>query len=724
MDNCIDNLYTLPTKTLLDEIKIDEVTDDNGDLVSFKLRFELFDMCLEMDLVKNALSVLVKRVFDRLVNADYIKSYSFGKVFENPNSCSFDFGFNVMKGDVTESSFVTVLSYFCYCLFVNRFVCRNDKLKIFLFDDNWLNKMEILFYCDDWIVDTGKSFEKYFGFGDDFERFGSSFVLELLKLGIIHPVDESKSRYLLFDSGKHMMFMFDSYGKTLFKNPVDFDGVYEDVPNYNIKNRVNSSFSKFDDYGLMCIRFGLRKYGFISYEGSFVPKHDYNSLSINGNLIGNISVYFSNCRSFSEGYAAVQDVLTLKWFYIDIKGNKLNVKDYDFFDEAFSFNNGLALVIKDNKKNIIDIEGNVLCKEWYDDIFLSYADENGYYYINKKICVEKCIGNKKFYNYIDDTGKLIWNDKWFSNASKSFHLGYAKVCEGEGLYNFLKEDGTLLFDKWYDDLCGCPYYGVCAYFNENANKWYFMDVNTGDLLFDKMGFDECIWVDSSEKDNWYFYVYRHSDVSTDKQEDTVISRYGEMLSQDEWYDDTLYIENGYVWVKKLIDGKKMAKIVKMGVGDVTNYIEDFSSSVRFNKDGLLLVSRFFKEESIEMYNFMDKYGKFVSDVWFPKIDPMRGGFSIVRKIGNSGKKNVLSWTGKLLVDDKYDVLDVKVVEARKYVIIKIFEDSEFKYGLFDCDGNMLFECLMNEPVEPVSPGILKCGINAKVDYSGSFISLV
>ena len=82
-----------------------------------------------------------------------------------------------------------------------------------------------------------------------------------------------------------------------------------------------------------------------------------------------------------------QVMLNGKWNLIDTNGN-LNSKQW--FDRPYSFDeNGIALVELNKKYNFIDIYGNLLSKEWFNSYWnASHFEEellklSNYKYVNK-----------------------------------------------------------------------------------------------------------------------------------------------------------------------------------------------------------------------------------------------------------------------------------------------------------------------------------------------------
>ena len=78
-----------------------------------------------------------------------------------------------------------------------------------------------------------------------------------------------------------------------------------------------------------------------------------------------------------------QVMLNGKWNLIDTNGN-LNSKQW--FDRPYSFNeNGIAIVELNKKYNFIDIYGNLLSKEWFNSYWEQHLWYEKYSFILKNV---------------------------------------------------------------------------------------------------------------------------------------------------------------------------------------------------------------------------------------------------------------------------------------------------------------------------------------------------
>ena len=65
----------------------------------------------------------------------------------------------------------------------------------------------------------------------------------------------------------------------------------------------------------------------------------------------------------------------------------------------------------------------------------------------KELAIVKRVSDNK-YNFIGEDGKLLF-EKWFDWA-EDFKEGLARVQRANGDWNFIGEDGKLLFDEWFE----------------------------------------------------------------------------------------------------------------------------------------------------------------------------------------------------------------------------------------------------------------------------------
>ena len=142
---------------------------------------------------------------------------------------------------------------------------------------------------------------------------------------------------------------------------------------------IEPQFDEAKDFseGLAGVKIGrsyMGKWGYINAKGEYVIEPQfydaYSSQESNGRTI---TKYVDNAWYFSEGLVRV--MIGDKWGYIDREG-KIVIDPQ--FDLAFSFNNGLALVRKnDKKKGYINTEGEFVIEPQVDPPFYISTLSNG-----------------------------------------------------------------------------------------------------------------------------------------------------------------------------------------------------------------------------------------------------------------------------------------------------------------------------------------------------------
>jgi hypothetical protein len=122
---------------------------------------------------------------------------------------------------------------------------------------------------------------------------------------------------------------------------------------------------------------------------------------------------------------------TIKYNYLNTEGKLLSET---WFDDAFYFYAGFAMVELNEQYNYLNAEGKLLSEMWFD--YASYFRE-GF----------AAIGINGKYNYLNTEGKLL-SDTWFDNAH-DFNEGFA-VVEIDEQYNFISTKGKFLSDTWFE----------------------------------------------------------------------------------------------------------------------------------------------------------------------------------------------------------------------------------------------------------------------------------
>lgn len=227
---------------------------------------------------------------------------------------------------------------------------------------------------------------------------------------------------------------------------------------------------------------GNGKYGY-----GFVPVDDYDKIrqyTSSGpayekdgkdyffDLIWIIEPKFDDAREFKEGMAAVK--IKDKWRFIDMKGNFINSQSYDNIEDT---DYGVAFVESKEKWGLINNKGKTLIKPMFDYVWNFYydmarvkmGDKYGFVDTRGKLVVKPqyenasdfseglaCVKMERGYGYIDILGKIAISPQW--EYARDFHNGYAavrKTLAKDVLKSFLKKGNDDGPEKWgYIDRAG------------------------------------------------------------------------------------------------------------------------------------------------------------------------------------------------------------------------------------------------------------------------------
>lgn len=166
---------------------------------------------------------------------------------------------------------------------------------------------------------------------------------------------------------------------------------------------------------------------------------------------------------------------------------------------------------KSTVRNIIIGADRLLCNEWFDDI---------YYFKEGFAVVKRKCENRLFENWIDLSGKLL-SSTWYTHAD-SFRNGLARFKDINGLWNFIRYDGSLLNPIGEYDIVDDFYENGYATVSKNK-KWNLVDKD-GNYF----------------SSTWYlsFNQFKHGFAVIQRVEDKKynwIRMDGSLLSQ-KWYD--------------------------------------------------------------------------------------------------------------------------------------------------------------------------------------------
>ncbi len=396
--------------------------------------------------------------------------------------------------------------------------------------------------------------------------------------------------------------------------------------------------------GLVVVRIGS-KYGYKTLNGKSIidAKYDYAEnfrdgialvksnpksklLNLDGNVVEAINYSKDSIRHNWGNFHDKKPVKMLVWDcqFLNTKGEL--VLDLSEYHNAYSFADGKAKVIKGDKFNYINKNGDLLFK-WNE------LPQN--YHATAK--------DGKF-GYVDKNNKIVIDYKF--DYAYDFKEGIAKVREGnkyDGVYFLINEKGKTISGK-FD--------AIADFSNEIA-------------IVEKINKNAIIDKEGNITSNWY-------DKINDFQLNTAlvqngnkfgfINNNGDFMSQ--WYDEAKNFVNTRAKVK--LDGK-WGFVNEDGVLVVkTNYdfVWDFNNNLA-------------KVQKDKKFNFVDKKGELVSNGWYEKIYEYSDGLAAVCKEGKWGYINI---DGLLVIDCIYDRVfaftDGSAMVIRKGVYINIDKKGE------------------------------------------------
>lgn len=708
-------------ESLLDDIGIDDVTDDNddfnnGNVVEYKFSFNFvsnilnvksvfFDTVIEPVLATLAMKGVVrswtciKKVDEKFGSSShsvfidnfsrYMHHYQYAKkYYKATNTFSVHVVFDSRSFSEDVLGYVSGVLLFSFKssgimsesygvrLGLTRFENgrETDEIRCVYFEDK-----EWYFYAgkDDMNIDRNECVS-----------FAGGFVRTASSSGLMTAVDDDQSIYIVLfvawyynPNNRDNFYMFGRDGRTIASYPASLD-VIEYGP-------------KFLDNGLLYVKFDKSSYNFIRNDGTLLSDRNYCECS----------------ETFSDGYALVEDSNTDNNM-VDAAGNLLCDK---WFSHMSEFDGGLSVVNDNGKENVIDTSGKIIFRKWYESIELGIGTSFMIFRVEKKV------KGSSLYNYIDMDGNTIMR-KWLDYDCESMENGFALIWDKKSdTYNYLKQDGTLLSKQWFEQVRGYPEHGVIAYKYPHMDKWKFMDVNTLKPLFGGEEFDN-VHLGVNE-DNYSVENYTLHDGDKRRSRSVamnLISKDG-VKAMDGMFEYIQDIGNG-MFVARIYETSP-TMVVKWG-GDVV--LENIKDAGCY-RCGYARVSRRRKGSESSEYNFIDKDCRLVSDKWFLYTEEtLNDGFCIVH-YEQFGKleNNVLCSNGKLLLDSCDGILKrVQAVVPDKVVIVEKELKKGRMYNIFDCEGNQLLDKWTNFWIVADKSGIIRVGAGAYVDCSGKIACLI
>ena len=261
----------------------------------------------------------------------------------------------------------------------------------------------------------------------------------------------------------------DEYGLSMLAVCVDENGECNSITcRWNDNNGGNGNIMSTEELSRLL---GVNFYEVFKPSTLFKEKLEKAlSLAEKGDFSG-----FDNIDNFDKnGLAKVE--LNNKWNFIDVNCNLLSKQ---WFDYISYFENGFAKVMLNNKYNFIDVNCNLLSKQWFYIVY----DFNEYDISKVKL-------NNKW-NFIDTNGNLL-SQQWFDNVYNFNEYGISIVVLNKKC-NLIDTNGNLLSQQWFDNIFSFNKNGIAQV--ELNRKWNLIDKN-GKLLSKQ-------WFDSYD-DAYYF----------------------------------------------------------------------------------------------------------------------------------------------------------------------------------------------------------------------------
>ena len=227
----------------------------------------------------------------------------------------------------------------------------------------------------------------------------------------------------------------DEYGLSMLAVCVDENGECNSITcRWNDNNGGNGNIMSTEELSRLL---GVNFYEVFKPSTVFKEKLEKAlSLAKKGDLSG-----FDNIDNFDKnGLAKVE--LNNKWNFIDVNCNLLSKQ---WFYIVYDFNEyDISKVKLNNKWNFIDTNGNLLSQQWFDNVY--NFNEYG---ISIVVLNKKC-------NLIDTNGNLL-SQQWFDNIFSFNKNGIAQV-ELNRKWNLIDKNGKLLSKQWFDSYDDAYYF--------------------------------------------------------------------------------------------------------------------------------------------------------------------------------------------------------------------------------------------------------------------------
>ena len=679
------NIYML-NESLLDDVEVDEVTDDMSSDDVFDIDF-VIEIYIDASYnVRASIESIFNKTFSVLANNGSLKEYTCEQSMNTASNDMKLFGSLIgLKRDIDSFNDIllrlvaTVKSVSAYeeIMHAEIYFMKN------LYGDN---TQHLKFFVDNKSGNFGfSSYDLYSNeFGvSDFNVIAKSVLKSAKKFDMVHWINSAKNRLVMHSLDDKKMFLIDDKGNCIKSFPME--------RNIFVKNRF-----KFCSNGLMVL---------------YLAGGCYNVMDESGEL--KLPQNYLNISDYHDGRAIVHRNQPPHYNFID-SDCKFKSKDwYEYIDE---FCDGLALARLTDAQRYIDVNNNDICGNYR---IVSMTDDRKYIHV--------CTRGTNLHNFIvvdgvgskDENGvfcnPLVWNGKWFRSIS-DYYDGYVGVEKDEDKWNILSlEDGRLILKKDYKKVG--RYFAnsdICSVMLAE-NEWNFIDIKTGKLLFDK-SFHSCM------VSHEYGRNYKVGKIFNGDTLFNFVNDCGELVF-DTWKFSISSNGKGYLLVIEL-DGKYISKYYTVDGKLIIDGrdIDAYGWNVGiFNESGFGKVTKYEKEGSKPLYNIIDTDGKCLSDVWFRDISKFNNGYWTV-KIKNSNYNILNAKTRKLILPkNSKSIPEYTVVEPNECIIVK---NKEQKFNAYNNEGKPIFSDYVDEIISFDSPGVLKVGLSGFVDYDGNVMSII